>query len=73
VPGAPLLAINSADDERNPPELGVMEREIRRIKSGRYLLIPASDQTAGHGTTARASFWKKDLAELLQSAPRRGN
>jgi len=70
---AALLAINSADDERNPPELGVMEREIRRVKNGRYLLIPASDQTAGHGTTARASFWKKDLAELLQSAPRRGN
>jgi homoserine O-acetyltransferase len=70
---APLLAINSADDERNPPELGVMERELKRVKSGRYLLIPASEQTAGHGTTARASFWKKDLAELLQSAPRRSN
>jgi homoserine O-acetyltransferase len=63
------LAINSADDERNPPELGVLEREITRVKNGRVLLIPASDQTAGHGTTARAKFWKQELGELLQSAP----
>jgi len=68
---AVLLAINSADDERNPPELGVLDREIKRVKNGRVLLIPASDQTAGHGTTARAGFWKQDLAELLQSAPRK--
>jgi homoserine O-acetyltransferase len=67
---ATLLAINSADDERNPPELGVMDREIRRVRNGRVLLIPASDQTAGHGTTGQAKFWKKELAELLQSAPR---
>ena len=68
---AALLAVNSADDERNPPETGIMEREIRRVKSGRYYLIPASEQTAGHGTTAQAKFWKSQLAELLQSAPRR--
>jgi len=68
---AALLAINSADDERNPPELGVMEREIKRVKHGRVLLIPGSDETAGHGTTARAIFWKKELAELLQAAPYR--
>ena len=67
---ATVLAINSADDERNPPELGVLDREIRRVKNGRVLLIPASEQTAGHGTTAQARFWKKELAELLQSAPR---
>jgi homoserine O-acetyltransferase/O-succinyltransferase len=67
---AVLLAINSADDERNPPELGVLDREIKRVKNGRVLLIPASDQTAGHGTTAQARFWKQDLAELLQTAPR---
>ena len=67
---AVLLAINSADDERNPPELGVLDREIKRVKNGRVLLIPASEQTAGHGTTARAILWKKELAELLQSAPR---
>ena len=69
---ATLLAINSADDERNPPELGLLDREIKRVKHGRVRLIPASDQTAGHGTTAQARFWKQDLAELLQSAPRRG-
>jgi homoserine O-acetyltransferase/O-succinyltransferase len=67
---ATLLAINSADDERNPPENGVLEREIKRVKNGRILLIPGSEATAGHGTTAQAKFWKKELAELLQSAPR---
>jgi homoserine O-acetyltransferase/O-succinyltransferase len=68
---AALLAINSADDERNPPELGLLDREIKRVKNGRVLLIPGSDQTAGHVTTAQAKFWKQDLAELLQSAPHR--
>jgi homoserine O-acetyltransferase/O-succinyltransferase len=67
---AALLVINSADDERNPPELGLLEREIKRVKKGRVLLIPASDQTAGHGTTAQARFWKQHLADLLQSVPR---
>ena len=67
-----LLAINSADDERNPPELGVLEREIKRVKNGRVLLIPASDQTFGHGTTGRAAFWKQELDAVLKSAPRRG-
>jgi homoserine O-acetyltransferase len=68
---AVLLAINSADDERNPPELGVLEREVKRIKSGRVLLIPGSEDTAGHGTTGRAKFWKNELAQVLASAPRR--
>jgi homoserine O-acetyltransferase len=68
---AVLLAINSADDERNPPELGVLDREIKRVKNGRVLLIPGSPETAGHGTTAQAKFWKRPLAELLQTAPRR--
>jgi homoserine O-acetyltransferase len=63
------LVINSADDERNPPELGVLDREMKRVKNGRVLLIPASDQTAGHGTTAQARFWKQELGELLQNAP----
>src|SRR5215510_11416193 len=66
---AALLAINSADDERNPPELGLLDREITRVKNGRVLLIPGSDETAGHGTTARARFWKQELGELLQSSP----
>jgi homoserine O-acetyltransferase len=65
---ADLLAINSADDERNPPELGLLDGEIKRVKNGRVLLIPASDQTAGHGTAFQAKFWKRELAELLQSA-----
>jgi homoserine O-acetyltransferase/O-succinyltransferase len=68
---AVLLAINSADDERNPPELGILDREIKRVKNGRILLIPGSEDTAGHGTTSQARFWKKELAELLQAAPRR--
>ncbi len=67
---AALLAINSADDERNPPELGVLDREIKRVKNGRVLLIPASDQTAGHGTVLQAKFWQIELGEMLQAAPR---
>lgn len=67
---ATLLAINAADDERNPPELGVMERELKRVPNGRLLLLPASDQTAGHGTTGAAKWWNKQVAELLKNAPR---
>ena len=67
---AALLAINSADDERNPPELGVLDGEIRRVKNGRVLLIPASDQTTGHGTVFRAKLWAKELSDLLQATPR---
>jgi homoserine O-acetyltransferase len=67
---ATLLAINSADDERNPPELRIMDREIKRVKNGRFLLIPASEDTRGHGTTGIAKFWKAAVQELLQSAPR---
>jgi len=67
---ATLLAINSADDERNPPELGVVERAIKRIPNARFLLLPASDQTAGHATTGQAKWWSKPVAELLNTAPR---
>jgi homoserine O-acetyltransferase len=67
---ATLLAINAADDERNPPSTGVLDREIKRVKNGRVLLIPGSPDTAGHGTTGNAKWYKKELAELLQSAPR---
>jgi homoserine O-acetyltransferase len=67
---AAVLAINAADDERNPPELGVLEREMKRVRNGRILLIPASENTAGHGTTGMAKFYQRELAEILQSAPR---
>ena len=69
---AALLAINSADDERNPPETGMMERELKRMKNGRLYLIPASDETRGHGTTAMAKFYKQQLQDFLQAAPKRG-
>jgi homoserine O-acetyltransferase len=68
---ARLLAINSADDERNPPETGIMTRELKRVKNGALYLIPASEETRGHGTTAMARFWKQQLEALLQAAPRR--
>jgi homoserine O-acetyltransferase/O-succinyltransferase len=68
---AALLAINSADDERNPPSLGVMERELKRIRNARLYLIPASDQTAGHGTTGQAKWWAKELESFLAGVPRR--
>jgi homoserine O-acetyltransferase len=69
---ATLLAINSADDERNPVELGILELEIKRVKNGRAYVIPASEQTLGHGTTANARFWKQELDRVLKSAPRLG-
>jgi homoserine O-acetyltransferase len=62
---APLFAINSADDEVNPPELGIMEREIKKVARGRYILIPISDETRGHGTHSRPVVWKQYLVELL--------
>ncbi len=68
---AAVLAINSADDERNPPETGLMERGIRQLKNGRQLLIPASTETRGHGTTGNARFWKEELRIFLASVPRR--
>lgn len=68
---ATVLALNSSDDERNPPELGVMELEIKRISNARYVLIPGGPDTRGHGTTGMARLYKQDLAELLQQAPRR--
>src|SRR5215470_10760748 len=50
-----LLAINSADDQVNPPEIGVMEKEIKRVKNGRFILLPITDETRGHGTHTIAS------------------
>jgi homoserine O-acetyltransferase len=66
---AALLAINAADDERNPPETGLMEEALKQVKKGRLYLIPASVETRGHGTTGMAKFYKQPLADLLQSAP----
>jgi homoserine O-acetyltransferase len=63
---APLLAINSADDIVNPPELQILEREIRRVPKGRAVMIPLSDRTAGHGTHTLAAVWKHHLVELLR-------
>ncbi len=62
---APLFAINSADDQVNPPELGILEREIRKVPRGRYILIPISDATRGHGTHSLPDVWGRYLAELL--------
>ena len=62
---APLLAINSADDLINPPELGILEREIKRVPHGRALVISLSDKTRGHGSHTIAALWKDDLVRLL--------
>ena len=68
---ASVLAINSADDERNPPELGIMEREMTKIKTAKLFIVPGSDATRGHGTCLMAKLWKQPLQELLASAPKR--
>jgi homoserine O-acetyltransferase/O-succinyltransferase len=68
---APLLAINFEDDLINPPELGILEREIRRVRRGQALVIPRSSQTRGHGTHTLAAIWKEHLSRLLgETAPR---
>jgi homoserine O-acetyltransferase len=68
---ATLLLINAADDERNPPETGVTDAAVKRIKNGRIYLIPASTETRGHLTTGDAKFYKQQLQELLQTAPQK--
>jgi homoserine O-acetyltransferase/O-succinyltransferase len=65
---APVLYINSADDFINPPELGIAAREIKKVKNARFVLIPISDETRGHGTHTRAIVWKQYLAELLEKS-----
>ncbi len=67
---APLLAINSADDLINPPELQILEREIKRVPHGRAIVIPFSERTHGHGSHTYALLWKQDLEELLKSPER---
>jgi homoserine O-acetyltransferase/O-succinyltransferase len=68
---APVLAINSADDERNPPETGVMTRGLAQVKNARLFLIPASSETRGHATTGSARFWERQLQDFLEAAPQR--
>jgi homoserine O-acetyltransferase len=65
---APLLAINSADDLINPSELGILEREIKRVPHGRALIIPLSEKTRGHGSHTIAALWKDDLVRLLKES-----
>jgi homoserine O-acetyltransferase len=67
---APVMWINSADDFINPPELGIAEQEIKRVKTGRFILIPASEQTHGHGTHTYAAVWQQYLKELLEESQR---
>ena len=69
---ATVLAINSADDERNPPETGLITQAMKRVKNGKLYLILASDETSGHLTTGNAKFYKQELQKLLEEAPRRG-
>lgn len=67
---APLLAVNSADDLINPPELGILEREIKRVPHGRAVVLPASEKTRGHGTHTMAALWKDQLEALLKESER---
>lgn len=68
---APLLAINSADDLINPPELGILEREVKRVPHGRAIVIPLSDKTRGHGSHTIATLWKDELVRLLKESESR--
>ena len=67
---APVVAINSADDLVNPPELGLMEKLMPRVKRGKYVLIPISDRTRGHGTHSLPAIWKQHLIDLLKEVER---
>jgi homoserine O-acetyltransferase/O-succinyltransferase len=67
---APLMAVNSADDLINPPELGILEREIKRVPNGKAIILPLSPETRGHGTHTVAAVWKQYLEELLSSSSR---
>ena len=63
---APVLWINSADDFINPPELGIAEKLVSRMPNAKFVLIPISDATRGHGTHTRAAVWENELADLLK-------
>ncbi|HYE75891.1 MAG TPA: hypothetical protein VEF04_21280, partial [Blastocatellia bacterium] len=68
---AHLIAINSADDQTNPPELGIAEREIKKVKNGEFILIPISDETRGHGTHSIPALWQQHLKSLLEKSETR--
>jgi homoserine O-acetyltransferase/O-succinyltransferase len=65
---APVMFVNSADDVINPPELGIAEQEIKKVKRGRFILLPITDETRGHGTHSLPTVWKQFLAELLNES-----
>ena len=65
-----MMWINSADDFINPPEMGIAEREIKKVKNGRFVLLPTSDETRGHGTHSLPAIWGKYLEELLKESER---
>jgi homoserine O-acetyltransferase len=69
---APLYAVNSADDQVNPPELGILDEAIHRVPHGRYILLPITGETRGHGTHSLPAIWGKYLAELLAASERPG-
>jgi homoserine O-acetyltransferase len=68
---APVLAINALDDERNPPELGTMERDLKQVKNARLYMIPGSEDTRGHGTAVIAKLWRQQLQDFLATVPQR--
>jgi homoserine O-acetyltransferase len=70
---APVMWINSADDFINPPELGIAENEVKNLPNARFVLVPASENTHGHGTHTWAAFWKQYLEELLENSEHQGN
>ncbi len=65
---APVMWMNSADDFINPPDLGIAEQQVKRLKNGKFVLIPASEQTHGHGTHTFAAIWKQNMAEILEKS-----
>ena len=66
----PVMWMNSADDFINPPDLGIAEQQVKRLKNGKFVLIPASEQTHGHGTHTFAAIWKQNMAEILAKSAR---
>jgi homoserine O-acetyltransferase len=66
----PLVAVNFADDLINPPELGILEREIRKVKRGKAIVLPLSEETVGHGSHTKAVLWEQYLVRLLEESNR---